>query len=351
MHSGIAGGIVEQHRPVLLHDGAVGEQDVGHVADPFAATGPHQKPARLGDDPGRVVQRRRVGVDDVTETGGCISHAVCDMNPALLRPDRHRAFPVFRLGDLMVAPAAQDLLLVDDRMGDIVAEAEADASARSGVDETVHRPGVEGVPSVHEFRMKHHVPLLGRVLRHQIRETFPVHQVLRPDDTGRCDRRGKIRIGAVLALGAEDAVDPPVLMLCQSHIIDVRFFRTGILELNRVVAETEAVDTVVRLGDTEKRFPVVALDPGCEAVFPAEFNGARIEDRVDAQSLLEVRIRLRIQIISPCERNMFPCQNRVPVAAENAVVFVRLLVLSLKQPFLLRLLNIILRIKHRFPSL
>ena len=62
----------------------------------------------------------------------------------------------------MINTFADDLLLVDDSVCDIIAESEADSSAASGLDEVIHRSGVKSIFAIHEFRMQHYISLLGR---------------------------------------------------------------------------------------------------------------------------------------------------------------------------------------------
>lgn len=60
----------------------------------------------------------------------------------------------------MISPQTDDLLLIDNSVRDVVAQAEADAPAGAGLDEIIHGLGVEGVLSLHKSRVKHHVALL-----------------------------------------------------------------------------------------------------------------------------------------------------------------------------------------------
>ena len=83
-----------------------------------------------------------------------------DVNPAFLSFERNCSCSVLGLGQRMINSAADDFLLVDNRMLDVIAEAKANSSAASGFDETVHRAGIEGVFAVHKLRVKHHVSLL-----------------------------------------------------------------------------------------------------------------------------------------------------------------------------------------------
>ena len=194
--------------------------------------------------------------------------------------------------------------------------------------------------------MKHDISLLRRMLRDEVRKALPCHEVLRPDDTGRSRRRREVRIRLVLALGAEHAVDPAVLVLREAHIVDIRLVRARVIELNRVIPEMKPVDAVVALRDSEEGFSVISLDPDDQIVLAVQHDRAGVQRRVDAKPLNEVRVCLRVKIISPVERDHVPCHDRVLIAREDAVIEIGLLVLSCEQLVLLRLLNIILWMQH-----
>ena len=125
----------------------------------------------------------------------------------------------------MINTFADDLLLVDDSMCDIIAESEADSSAASGLNETIHRTGVEGIFSVYELWVQHYIPLLA--LGDEVGQAFPVFKVPAAYDSCCCNGRGEVSCGCVriFAFRAEDTVYPSVLVFCQTHIVDVRFFR------------------------------------------------------------------------------------------------------------------------------
>ena len=60
----------------------------------------------------------------------------------------------------MIASAVNYALLRDNRAIHAVDEGPAYASAGSGIYKSILRAGVEGIFSIYEFRMQHHIPLL-----------------------------------------------------------------------------------------------------------------------------------------------------------------------------------------------
>lgn len=61
----------------------------------------------------------------------------------------------------MVAAGAGDDFLVNDGVGDVLAQTKAYAAAGTGVDEIIHGAGVEGVLAVDELWQQVYIPLLG----------------------------------------------------------------------------------------------------------------------------------------------------------------------------------------------
>ena len=123
-------------------------------------------------------------------------------------------------------------------------------------------------------------------------------------------------------------------MAGEPHIINIRLFRIHVFQFNGILREAKAVDAVIAFGYTKKGFPVISFDPGSQAVFVIKINSPGVENCVDAQPLFEIGIGLRIQIISPGERNMFPCQYRVFLSFEYPVIKIRFPVGGGKQFFL-----------------
>src|SRR5699024_5344535 len=158
---GVAGGVVDVHLAVVPRDGPVGEHHVGDVAYPLPLPGRDQKAGGLGDHLPGLGKGGHKEIDDIPQAGGGAAHSVGDAQPAFSGTDGGRPLAVFGLGDGVVAPGAGDDLLVDDGVGDVGAQTEADSPARAGVDEVVHRAGVEGVPAVHKLRQQIDVALLG----------------------------------------------------------------------------------------------------------------------------------------------------------------------------------------------
>ena len=320
VQAGVAGGVVDVDCAVGSSNGAVGENDVADIAYALIAHGGDEVAAGLGDHAGAVVEGRGKSVDDVPETRGGVTHAVGDVDPAPVRFDGHRARAVFALGDGVIAADGGHLFLVDDRVRDVIAQAEADASAAAGLDEIVHRAGIEGVFAVYEFRVKQHVPLLRRAQGLEVGQALPVHEVVGAHDARRRDRRGEVGGGFVLAFGAEHAVDPAVLVLRQAHVVHVGLVGAGVGQKNGPVPKAEALHAAVRLGDREKALPVPALHAGNQRELAVQQDRAAVEGRVDAEALHHVRVGFGIRVIHPEGRHVIAGQNGVLPAVVDAVI-------------------------------
>ena len=205
-------------------------------------------------------------------------------------------------------------------MRNVVDERPADAAAVAGLDETLLRTGIERVLAVDEFGVQHRVALLVAAL--QVRQAFPVHEVFRTGYAGRSHGRREIaRTGCgVLALDAENTVDPAVFVSRQTHVVNIgrRFAVLG--HRHGVVPETEVVDAVRRFGHGEKRFAVGALHSCHDQVAAVELDGAGVHHGIDADPFHAVGIAPRVEVIAPEERCVSGCQDRITVAGIDAVI-------------------------------
>src|SRR5699024_9193581 len=169
---------VDVDAAVLPGNGAVGEHHVGHIAHTLPATGRDEEAGGFGNDLPGFFQVGDEEILHVPQSGGGVAHAVGNVQPALFGLDGGGTFAVLGLGDGVVTAGAGDDLLVDGGVGDILTQAKADASARTGIDEIVHGAGIEGVLAVHKLRQQVNVALLGAALGHQVGQPLPGFQVL-----------------------------------------------------------------------------------------------------------------------------------------------------------------------------
>ena len=192
-----------------------------------------------------------------------------------------------------------DLLLPDHGAVHGIHQRPADAAAVARIDEAVLRTGIEGIFPVHELRMQHHVALLAAA--DNVRQAVPVDKILRPHDAGTSHGRREIalRRGRILALHAEDAVHPAVLVRGQAHVIDIRRRLAIVRKGDRTVPETEVVDAVRALGHGKERLAVGRFNADTKQVFVAPFDRTGVKGGMDAEPLQQERIRLLIQVISP----------------------------------------------------
>ncbi len=213
------------------------------------------------------------------------------MQPALRRLDRVRALAVLGLLYCVVAAGVDYLLVAYDGILHVVDQRPAYAAAAARVDEAVGRPRVERIFAIHELGVQHYVALLAR--RAYVGQTLPCFQVAGAHyaSRGRCGRQ--VVLGrVVLALDAEYAVYPAVLVTRQTHVVYVRGRLAPLGQRYRVVPEAPAADAVSALGHGEERLAVDALDAHHHQVAAVEQYGPGVECGVDSDALQQQRIAL-----------------------------------------------------------
>ena len=168
--------------------------------------------------------------------------------------------------------------------------------------------------------MQHAIALVGRRRGTQVVEPFPVDQVLGAHDASVRPRSGEIRRSGILALAAEHAVQPAVLMLGDPHVVDVGFLRADIGQLYRMIPEAETVHPAVAFRHRKKGLAVVSFYPGDDVVFPVPVKRAGVEHRVDAQPLHEIRVAVFVEIVFPEGRHMSAGEHRMHITVDNPVV-------------------------------
>ena len=173
---------------------------------------------------------------------------------------------------------------------------------------------------VHKFGVEDDIALLRRTERLEVRQTLPVLQVLRAYDARRRNRRGQIAAGAVLAFGAEYAVNPAVFMLRQAHIVDVRFLRAGIGEDDRIIPEAEALSGLVGFRDGEERLAIHPFDAYDEAVLAVQLDCAAVHGGIHAQPLHHEGVRRGVSVVHPEGRDVLAGEDRVAVAGIKPVI-------------------------------
>ena len=321
MEPGVGGSVVDEDGAVLFGDPAVGEDDVRDIADALRADGGDEVALRFGDDLGGIFQFGEEEVEDVAQTGGRVADPVGEVQPAVLGFDRGRALAVLEFVDRVVGPPVDDGFLAGAGLFHRGAECPADAAAGACVDETVLRAGVERVFSANEFRVDDDVALLGRGGL-DVRQALPFFQVLRAHEPALRDGAGLV-VGfgfRVAALGAEEAVDPAVLVFHEPHVVDVGVGIPGFRDHAGLIPEPEPVDAVFGFGDGEETLAVPSFDPDANRDPAIPLDGSGIECGIDPEAFEEERVRLRVQIVAPFQRDVGRGDDRVHVALVNAVV-------------------------------
>ena len=124
-------------------------------------------------------------------------------------------------------------------------------------------------------------------------------------------------------------------MLRQTHIIYVyiRIVRFG--NRHRFIPETEMVDTVRALSYRKKRFAVVSLYPHDQNIFAVPLDRSRIQRGIDTDTLHHIRISLRIQVVTPMQRDVSGGHDRMNVTVVNAVTELLLFIFKVQQSVVL----------------
>ena len=109
-----------------------------------------------------MVEVAQEGVEHVAQAGRRRAHAVGNVEPSSRCLDRLGSGSVFEFFDGVIDFGVERLLLVDHRVGDVVAEAPADAAVLARFDEAVLGAGIKRIATLDERRMQHDVALLRR---------------------------------------------------------------------------------------------------------------------------------------------------------------------------------------------
>ena len=186
------------------------------------------------------------------------------------------AFAVFHFLDGVVMAEVYDLLLLDHCAVHGIYQSPANAAAASCINESVLRTCVEGIFAVHKLRVQDNVPLLAAGL--DIRKPLPVHKVLGTGNSGRCSCGGKVSFqGVVLALHAEDAINPAVLMGREAHVVDVGCGLSPFRHSDGTGPELEIVNSIGAFGNRKEGFTVIPFHAHYKHVFAVPLDGAGIK--------------------------------------------------------------------------
>ena len=174
------------------------------------------------------------------------------------------------------------------------------------------------------------------------------------DDAGGGHSGGQVGVRLVLALGAEHAVDPAVLVLGQPHIVDVGLLGAGVGQLDGLVPEAKAVHRGVALGHRKEALAVVALHPGHQIELAVQLDGAGVEHRVHAQPLHKIGVCGGVKVEPPLQGDVLAGEDRMLPLVVDAVVPVGFVVLAgqkrLLQGLLAQVFGVQLRLRHGGPS-
>ena len=330
MHTRVGRGIVDKHLTILVGNPTIRKSHVHHVAI-ILVTLRHQEIAtRTCDYLCGVVEGSHIHIQHVAQTVGSGTHAMRQVQPALRCFDGVRTLTVLHLGDGVVFALVDNRLFLNLSVRDVIHQCPADASTATSVDKTILRTGVEGVFTIHKLRVQHHITLL--TLGFQVGQSVPGFQVLGTGDASSgCGSTQVARLRVVVTLSTEHAVYPTILMLCQSHIINVGSRHHIIRHGDRLIPETEVVDTIRTLGHSKVTLAVSPLNTHHQTVFPLPFNGTCVQRGITHNTLHQVRVVVLIKVVLPLQGHMFSRHHRVLVLLVNTISPLQGFVLSRKQ--------------------
>ena len=173
MHSGIGRCIVQIHFAIVPCDQAIGKYHIGYITHPFTSKRCQEISGRLCDHLSRIIQIGCKCIQDIPESGCRVPNTMRNMNPSLFCLNRYSTGAILCLCNRMVNTLAGNHFLVDHCVFNVITQSESDTTAGTGVDEIIHRPGIEGIFAIHKFRMQYYVSLLWRSEGFQIIQTLP----------------------------------------------------------------------------------------------------------------------------------------------------------------------------------
>ena len=166
--------------------------------------------------------------------------------------------------------------------------------------------------------MKNDIALLTLCL--QVRQTLPCLQVFGTCYCGRCRCCTQVaRHRVIVTLCAEDAINPSVLMRRDAHVIDIRCRNYILWHCYRFFPEAEVINTVRTLCNSKETLAVSTLNTDNQKILAVPFYCTRVKCCIHHYSLHQVRVVLLTEIITPFQRRVLCCYDRVLVFCVNTV--------------------------------
>ena len=335
MHSRVAACIVDEHLAVLVGNPSVCKGHVHHIADILLTLRHEEISTWLGNHTRGIVEGCHIHIEHIAQTAGATTHSVGKVEPSLGGLDGMRTLAVLHLHNGVIMTCIDNLLFLNLGICDVVNKCPTDATARTGVDESVLRTGVEGILAIHKLRMENDVALL--TLGLEVGQTLPVDEVFCACNGGSgCCSREVSGLRVIVTLCTEDTVDISVLMCREAHVVDICSGNHIFGHCDWLWPEAEVVDAVRTLSHCEEALAVGTLHTHNKHILAVPLDGTGVECGVHHDTLHQVGIVLLAEVISPLKRCVSRCEDRVLILLVNAVILSRWLV-GLAQQFLMRL--------------
>ena len=122
-----------------------------------------------------------------------------------------------------------------------------------------------------------------------------------------------------MSLSTEHAVYPTILMLCQSHIINVSCRHHIIRHGDGFLPEAEVVDTIRALCHCKVALTVSTLHTHHQTVLALPFDSACVQRGITHNTLHQVRVVVLIKVVLPLQGHVLRCYHGILVFLVNPV--------------------------------
>src|SRR5574344_1987233 len=193
------------------------------------------------------------------------------MQPSPVCLDGMRSFTVLNLHNGMIMTTIDNLFFFNLCMSDVFDKCPTDTSARTCINKSILRTGIESILAINKFGMENHIALL--TLCFQVGQTIPVNEIF---GTGNC-RSGSggrqiIRVIVIMTFGTEHTVNPSVFMLSKTHVIDIGSRNNIFRHRYRFIPKTKIIYTVRTLSYRKERFTVSPLNTNHKHILISPFD-------------------------------------------------------------------------------
>ena len=100
-------------------------------------------------------------------------------------------------------------------------------------------------------------------------------------------------------------------MLCDAHVIDIGGRHHILRHGNRLLPETEVIDTVRRLCHGKERLTVGSLHAHHQQILVVPLDGSAVQRGVHHDALHQIRVVVLVEIVAPLQGSMLSREDGV----------------------------------------